>query len=98
MTVASNSHTTIAVLLMAYGSPESTAELEPYLLDIRGGRETPKSLVEEITERYELIGGRSPLLDLTRQQAAALEAEPPLRRQSGEVQNLPGYAPLAATH
>jgi len=75
MTVSSNSHPTIAVLLMAYGSPESTAELEPYLLDIRGGRETPKALVEEITERYELIGGRSPLLDLTRQQAAALEAE-----------------------
>ena len=75
MTTSTNSKTTIAVLLMAYGSPESTAELEPYLLDIRGGRETPKSLVEEITERYELIGGRSPLLDLTRQQAAALETE-----------------------
>lgn len=75
MTDSTNSPATIGVLLMAYGSPESTAELEPYLLDIRGGRETPKSLVDEITERYELIGGRSPLLDLTRQQATALETE-----------------------
>ena len=75
MAASTKTPATIAVLLMAYGSPESTAELEPYLLDIRGGRETPKSLVEEITERYELIGGRSPLLDLTRQQAEALENE-----------------------
>lgn len=66
---------TIAVLLMAYGSPESLADLEPYLLDIRGGRPTSPHLVAEITERYRLIGGRSPLLDLTRAQAAALEAE-----------------------
>lgn len=66
---------TIAVLLMAYGSPESVDDLGAYLLDIRGGRATPESLVEEIKERYLLIGGRSPLLDLTRQQALALQDE-----------------------
>jgi ferrochelatase len=74
MVTQSNKHT-IAILMMAYGSPESTADLEAYLLDIRGGRPTSAKLVEEIKERYELIGGRSPLLDLTRQQAAALERE-----------------------
>ncbi len=62
----------IGVLLMAYGGPDSLDEIEPYLLDIRGGRPTPPELVEEIRERYALIGGRSPLLEITRQQAEAL--------------------------
>jgi ferrochelatase len=65
----------IGVLLMAYGGPDSLDDVEPYLLDIRGGRPTPHELVEEIKERYAQIGGRSPLLELTREQAAALEAE-----------------------
>lgn len=65
----------IGVLLMAYGSPESLDELGPYLLDIRGGRATPEALVEEIKDRYRQIGGRSPLLDITRRQAAGLQAE-----------------------
>jgi protoporphyrin/coproporphyrin ferrochelatase len=66
---------TIGILLMAYGSPDSLDEIEPYLLDIRGGRATSVELVEEIKERYALIGGRSPLLDLTKRQASALEEE-----------------------
>lgn len=65
---------TIGVLLMAYGSPDSLEDMDAYLLDIRGGRPTPKSLVDEIKERYAQIGGRSPLLDITREQAAGLEA------------------------
>jgi ferrochelatase len=60
---------------MAYGGPDSLEDVEPYLLDIRGGRPTSHELVEEIKERYAQIGGRSPLLELTREQAAALEAE-----------------------
>lgn len=64
-----------AVLLMAYGSPDDLDDMEAYLLDIRGGRPTSPQLVAEIRERYALIGGRSPLYDLTCAQAAALEAE-----------------------
>ncbi|MEJ2267434.1 MAG: hypothetical protein P8X95_28740 [Anaerolineales bacterium] len=37
---------TIGLLLMAYGSPDSLEDMEAYLLDIRGGRPTPQSLVE----------------------------------------------------
>lgn len=66
---------TIGVLLMAYGSPDSLDELEPYLLDIRGGRPVSPALLAEIKERYALIGGRSPLLELTCAQANALERE-----------------------
>jgi ferrochelatase len=65
----------IGLLLMAYGGPDSLDDIEPYLLDIRGGRPTSRELVAEITERYAHIGGRSPILDITCQQAQALEAE-----------------------
>jgi protoporphyrin/coproporphyrin ferrochelatase len=62
-----------AILLMAYGGPDSLEDIQPYLLDIRGGRPTPDELVEEIRARYAQIGGRSPLLEITRTQAQALE-------------------------
>jgi protoporphyrin/coproporphyrin ferrochelatase len=38
-----------------------------------GGRQTPVELVEEIRGRYERIGGKSPLLEITQAQAKALE-------------------------
>jgi protoporphyrin/coproporphyrin ferrochelatase len=63
-----------AVLLMAYGGPNNLDELEPYLLDVRSGRPVSVELLAEMHQRYARIGGRSPLLDITRQQAAALEA------------------------
>jgi hypothetical protein len=62
-----------AVLLMAYGGPDSLEDVEPYLLDVRGGRTTPPDLVEEIRARYERIGGKSPLLEITNAQAKALQ-------------------------
>ena len=62
-----------AVLVMAYGGPDSLDDIEPYLLDIRGGRPTSPKLVAEIRERYVKIGGKSPLLEITSAQAAALE-------------------------
>jgi ferrochelatase len=62
-----------AVLLMAYGGPGSLEEVEPFLQDVRGGRPTPPSLVEEVRGRYAAIGGRSPLLERSREQARALQ-------------------------
>lgn len=64
---------TTAVLLMAYGAVSSVSDLPAYLTDIRRGRPPTPQLLREITERYELMGGRSPLLDITRQQADAVE-------------------------
>jgi ferrochelatase len=60
------------VLVMAYGGPDRLEDVEPYLLDIRNHRPTPPALVAEIRERYERIGGRSPILERTTAQAAAL--------------------------
>jgi ferrochelatase len=57
---------------MAYGGPESLEEIPGYLADIRAGRTTPREVVEEITANYRTIGGRSPLLEVTRRQVDAL--------------------------
>ena len=73
-----------AVLLMAYGGPETLDDVEPFLLDVRGGRPTSPELVEEVRGRYAAIGGRSPLLAITRAQAAALQAVLNDRRSNGE--------------
>ena len=62
------------VLLMTYGSPASLdrEDVAAYLARVRGGREPDDDLVDEFTRRYHVIGG-SPLIDITRRQAAALE-------------------------
>lgn len=64
----------IAVLLMAYGTPQSIAEIEPYLTDIRRGRKPAPGVLDELKDRYKRIGGKSPLLEITNNQALALEA------------------------
>jgi ferrochelatase len=66
---------TPAVVLMAYGSPTELTDIRAYLEDIRGGRPVSDEAVEELTERYRRIGGRSPLDDVTEAQRAALEEE-----------------------
>ena len=58
---------------MAMGGPDCVESVEPYLKDVRGGRPTSPELVEEIRTRYRLTGGRSPVLGITRDVAAALE-------------------------
>jgi ferrochelatase len=64
----------VGVLVMAYGGPESPAEIPGYLADIRAGRTTSRAIVAEITESYRAIGGRSPLLEISRRQVEALAA------------------------
>jgi ferrochelatase len=62
-----------AVLLMAYGTPESADDIELYLTDIRRGRKPTPEIVEELRGRYRRIGGKSPLLEITSMQASAVE-------------------------
>lgn len=64
----------VGVLLMTYGSPATLEDLPVYLQNIRGGRPADEELLAEFRRRYELIGG-SPLLQITRAQAAALQDE-----------------------
>jgi ferrochelatase len=63
----------IGVLLLAHGTPDSLDEMPEYLTRVRGGRPPSAELLEEMRRNYAAIGGRSPLTELTRAQAAALE-------------------------
>jgi uroporphyrinogen decarboxylase len=67
--------TQVAVVLMAYGSPPEPADIPAYFADIREGRPVSPEAIEELTERYRRIGGRSPLDEITEAQRAALERE-----------------------
>lgn len=71
-----------AVLLMAVGGPDKLENVEPYLLDVRGGRPTPPELVEEIKERYRVTGGKTPVPGIMREVAQKLERK--LNGLSGE--------------
>jgi len=62
-----------AALVMAYGTPASIDDVEAYYTDIRGGRPPSAELLAELTQRYQAIGGRSPLLEITRAQAAGIQ-------------------------
>ncbi len=61
------------LLIMAYGGPDSMEDVRPYLLDVRNHRPTPEEIFKEVEERYEIIGGRSPILELTEDQAKGIE-------------------------
>jgi ferrochelatase len=73
-TPASNENRT-AVVLMAYGTPRTKDEILPYYTDIRRGRPPTPELLEELTARYDAIGGLSPLKQLTEAQRDALQRE-----------------------
>jgi ferrochelatase len=61
------------VLLLAYGSPETSDDVEPYFRHIRGGRAPSPEAVENLRQRYALIGGRTPLRTITSETATALQ-------------------------
>jgi ferrochelatase len=65
----------VAVILMAYGSPATAEDVPAYLTDIREGRAVSQEAIDELTERYRRIGGRSPLDEITEAQRAELESE-----------------------
>jgi protoporphyrin/coproporphyrin ferrochelatase len=63
----------IGLLVMAYGTPRNEAEIEPYYTHIRRGRKPSPEALKDLTERYEAIGGVSPLAKITEDQAYGLE-------------------------
>jgi protoporphyrin/coproporphyrin ferrochelatase len=63
-----------AVLLLAHGTPETVEQIPEYLRNVVSGRPMPQHVIEEIQHRYSLIG-RSPLTELTFEQARLAEAE-----------------------
>lgn len=60
---------------MAHGGPDSLDDVEPILRHIMKERVPSPEVIAQIKERYRLIGGKSPLLDIARQQGNELERE-----------------------
>lgn len=63
-----------AVLLIAFGGPLCMDDVRPFLANVLSGRPVPRERLEAVVRNYALIGGRSPLHDLTFQQAERLAA------------------------
>src|SRR4051794_3645953 len=63
----------VGVLLMAYGTPEGPDQVEAYFTHIRGGRKPSEEAVEGLKERYRLVGGKTPLLEITNEVARKLQ-------------------------
>ncbi len=61
-----------AVLVLAFGGPERSEEIRPFLRRVLAGRPVPPERFEEVAHHYELIGGRSPLGEITREQTGLL--------------------------
>jgi protoporphyrin/coproporphyrin ferrochelatase len=67
----------VAVVLMAYGSPERLVDVPAYYADIRGGRPIRPELLDDLVERYRRldIESGSPLNAVTEETRAALQDE-----------------------
>jgi ferrochelatase len=61
------------VLLMAHGTPENVDQMGDYLRAVLTRKPPTPEIIQEFQERYRLIGGKSPLLEISRRQAAALQ-------------------------
>lgn len=62
----------VGLLVMAYGTPYKESDIESYYTHIRRGRPPAPEQLEDLQNRYEAIGGISPLAKITENQANAL--------------------------
>ena len=72
MLTGSTDHSHWAVLLLAHGAPDRLGDIPEFLLNVRSGRGLSENAVQQIVQRYAGIGGGSPLLRVTTQQAEEL--------------------------
>lgn len=60
--------------MIAFGGPTKPEEIRPFLSNVLRGVPAPPGRLEEVAGHYEQLGGRSPITDLTFQQAKSLAA------------------------
>jgi ferrochelatase len=65
--------TPVGVLVMAYGTPATSADVEAYYTHVRRGRPPTEEQLADLQRRYEAIGGTSPLLQRTEAQRRGIE-------------------------
>lgn len=73
------------LVVMAYGTPRSPEDIEPYYTHIRRGRPPTPELLADLVGRYEAIGGISPLARLTEAQRSTLQRHLDDREPDGWV-------------
>lgn len=64
----------IGLLVMHYGTPASLDDVLPYYTHIRRGRPPEAAQLQDLVERYQSIGGPSPLNGISKRQAEAIRA------------------------
>ncbi len=72
-----------AVLFISFGGPEKSDDVMPFLEVVTKGRGIPRERLLDVAHHYEQIGGASPINEITRRQAEALERE--LRAQNNPL-------------
>jgi ferrochelatase len=81
-----------AVLLLAFGGPRSMDEVGPFMERLMGKSPSPQQ-IEGLKQRYQAIGGASPLPEMTMRQARALEGA-----LKGEEKPLPVFVGMRYAH
>lgn len=65
----------VGLLVMAYGTPYKPEDIKRYYTHIRHGHEPTIEALQDLTEKYEAIGGVSPMARITEEQAKCLEKQ-----------------------
>ncbi|MGH2652625.1 MAG: ferrochelatase, partial [Actinomycetota bacterium] len=81
----------VGLLVMAYGTASGLEDVERYYTDIRGGRAPGPDALKDLKARYAAIGNRSPLADITREQAARLEQKLNAANEDTRFRSYVGY-------
>lgn len=63
----------MGLLVMAYGTPYKEEDLERYYTHIRRGRKPSDEMLQDLRDRYDAIGGISPLARITEDQATSIK-------------------------
>lgn len=63
----------IGLLVMHYGTPASMEDVLPYYTHIRRGRPPAPEQLQDLVDRYEAIGGPSPLTKISEDQAKGIQ-------------------------
>jgi len=66
-------HQHTGILLLSFGGPTSLEDVEPFLQNVFSDQPLNPLVVNQVKERYQLIGGKSPLLEITERQARLLQ-------------------------
>ncbi len=64
-----------ALLVVSFGGPEKPVDVIPFLENVTRGRGIPRARLEEVTQHYDLFGGRSPINDQCRDLVKAIGAD-----------------------